>query len=100
MVDTDGCAQNLKAFDDEEQRIILNHAGGTHYTRDAQSHFDNETSDVCPFCRGERDSRSHRIMKCPVLVEAILRQKHGGSCVLTKRLSLWNHSLFRRRPNV
>ena len=67
MVDTDGFAKNLKSFDDEEQRIILNHAGGTHYTRDAQSHFDNETSDQCPFCQGERDSRSHRILHCPVL---------------------------------
>lgn len=67
MVDTDGFAKNLKSFDDEEQRILLNHAGGTHYTRDAQSHFDNETSEQCPFCQGERDSRSHRILHCPVL---------------------------------
>lgn len=67
MVDTDGFGKNLLRFDDEERRIIQSHTGGTHYTRDAQSHFDSVTTDVCPFCKNERDSRTHRILTCPIL---------------------------------
>ena len=112
MVDTEGFANNLKKFDDEEQRIILNHAGGTHYTRDAQSHFDDVTSDLCPFCQEERDSRSHRILKCPFLapcrshfsvdtwkeLRANRTMSHFGLIPVTNNDKLFRHQFNRVQP--
>ncbi len=67
MVDTDSFFKNVATFDHEEQSILKNHAGGTQYTNDAKSHFDTHTSDLCPFCKNDRDTRTHRILFCPVL---------------------------------
>ena len=67
MVDTDSFLKNVAKFDPEEQSSLKNHAGGTQYTYDAKSHFDINTSDLCPFCKNDRDTRTHRILHCPVL---------------------------------
>ena len=67
MVDSESFSKNVAKFNHEEQSILKNHAGGTQYTHDAKSHFDPNTSDQCPFCKNHRDTRTHRILDCPVL---------------------------------
>ena len=80
MVDSDSFLKNVAKFTPEEQAIIKNHAGGTQYTHDAKSHFDLNTPDLCPFCKQDRDTRSHRILHCPILApcRAHFNQKVWG----------------------
>lgn len=62
-------------FEHRQQRALINEISGAFQTGTQQSKWDNNVTDMCPYCT-EVDTREHRIYHCPATAD--IRESHAS----------------------
>ena len=61
--------QVLSKFNCKDRLRILREISGSYQTRSQQATWDPDTSDLCPWCGNQKDTRWHRLGECTAFAE-------------------------------